>query len=267
MIKKYILLIIVALTLINCRTMSINQTAETLKPKELETTFSCDLGASFSEIGGFNFGMKLDQRIGLKENLEMQIRLESSVSSLIYYYPQIPNISNFLDVGIKAQVLNKSGHHLALLPFMGIYGGWSGSFNGSKYGMLGPDVGLKIIGSYDIDKKFGKEETNSIYYGLSMETKYNFLALNRTYEAIRSNYITPVAMPDFDLGVSLGWESKFKSKNNNYIVLRHEVCFSSSFLWSVYYNPYNGGFIGTNFENYIISLDYSVSIGGGYRVK
>jgi hypothetical protein len=178
--------------------------------------------------------------------------------AFFYYAPNPPGIYNYSEVALKYRFFNKNNHQLAIVPSIGLYGGWDAFYEFNQV-TLGPTTGLKFIGSYT----FQKDDRTSIYYGLSFLLKHNTYSLNYIGHSLDEMYPTPIPFFDVDMGLSFGWETKRKIKNKT-TIFYNEISFTTSLMTVVEYDPEFREIIESKVSYYVFTFAYSFSVGGRY---
>lgn len=184
------------------RTMGLNQTAETLDKREKETTFKGGIGAqAHLHIPAMILNLGFQHRVGLKENFELQLLLESSLI-ICPPYPHIPSVYSNADLLFKFRVFKGKRTQVALIPYIGI----SQSFDSMKSQPdVGPTLGLKAIFSHHF-KRAPEKRNLALFHGPTFEFNEQMI-LAPCFNAI--------------LGYSLGFELHKR------IVSRHEFNFNA----------------------------------------
>ena len=225
----YALLVLIAIFLLSCRTMSLNQTAENLKKGKGESLFTPNVGIFIYNpfllpyIGDAFINLGFQQRFGLTDSIELQFK-----SDLILMFP-LPEIIIFTDFGFKFNIYEKNKFNIAVIPYVGWF---AGDGNGP---INGPTTGFKFIIS-----GYNEKYKNSPYFGSIIQFKKDIL-----YNYYHENLL------DLELGLSIGFE-----KNKN-VITRNEFTISSNFSFN---HKSHSGFIG-------ISCAYTISVGGNYFLK
>ncbi|HBD93175.1 MAG: hypothetical protein A2015_01350 [Spirochaetes bacterium GWF1_31_7] len=231
----YALLVLIAIFLLSCRTMSLNQTAENLKKGKGESLFTPNVGGIFiynpspysmPYIGDAFISLGYQQRFGLTDLIELQFKHD-----IILMFP-LPEIISYTDFGVKFNLYEKDKFNIAIIPYSGWFGG-----NGNRP-ITGPTTGFKFLVSGYNDKF-----KNSPYFGSIIQFKKDivYFEYNQNYEYLF----------DLDLGLSFGCEI------NRKVITRHEFSISSNISFN---NNASLGLIG-------VSCAYNISVGGDYFFK
>jgi len=233
--------------------MMVNQTAETLKPKEKESTFYTGIGLglySLSPSLKFQFGYQ--QRFGLSDNIEFQFFLYNDID-----LAAIMHLSTTLKIAPKFRIYHNDKYDLSLLPSVGIYHVLEG-FMVTRY--LGPFTGLTIISSHKI-----KKDRLTIYYGLGAEVGESFLRMFDLLDNYQNRFENMVI--DLSLSTSFGLEVlKYP------LVTRHELGVTTSFdieknsfySYSSHYYDDSDDSDNIGIDRVLVTVYYGFSIGGRY---
>jgi hypothetical protein len=229
--KYYILMIFVVL--FGCRTLSLNQKAETIKKTEIEVSGTANVGAGHSFFTPYlityiYLSTGIQYRYGVSDNAEFQFKMDLNFNTPLYSYhklePYLPGGELYYENTFKLRSYKGLNSNFSFLPYFGILFGMDYAkvkYYGPSFGIT---TGLKLIGDY-----------KNFYYGFPMGVKFYPLA---TY------------YPEIEAGFSLGGEYIYK----DIFVLRNEF----SLLFGIMkFEP----------ESFTLTAAYSLAVGKRFSKK
>jgi hypothetical protein len=251
----------------SCRTMMLNQTAETLQAGSGESSFSLSGGVATNTLGtaGPYLQGGYRQRWGITGRVELQLVSDVNffmsihdVYDFVYLYARVN-----CDAGVKCKLFSIQGHTMALIPYAGIYGGF-GRWWFRPDGFLGPYAGVKWVGSY----RLARNSTVAFYYGLMFELSEDLLSLRHTIPAVSGGYQARAPLLDSNIGLVVGWQvykSITSKKEKKYLLsFYHELGCTVSLNSSTLYDPSTKTVIDAQLQPVAITAFYSFSMGSEY---
>jgi hypothetical protein len=221
--RNIFLFVILLFLLFNCRTLTLNQKADTLDKGEKEFAGTGDLGIGWAltaysmqdrvipYLPDIILSLGFQYRYGIKENLEYQFRTDH----FIYYQPTnyAPTTDIFFENAFKIRVHKSADTDFSLLPYFGIGSGWNPCKNVNSFSYYPPlylTVGIKFIGDY-----------KNFYYGFPIGLTYDFLNSNILYG--NKNFYLPDIVYGFAVGGEYIYHEKLVIRNEFAVTLDHQV--------------------------------------------
>ena len=138
------LCILFTIIFFSCRTMGLNQTAETLNNGEMESTFiggaGISMGSHSAYIPWFLLKTGFQQRFYIYDSIEIQLFILNEISIFPFYSDTsyIFFLSNYLKISPKFGLFKDQKSSVAMLPLIGVYN----QFYHNNFVYLGPTTGF-----------------------------------------------------------------------------------------------------------------------------
>lgn len=251
-----ILFVLSSIILPSCRTMGLRQTADTLPVKTKESIFF--LGAGFLQTfsSGLTINTGFQYRQGIKKKVEFQFNLSGNLFLIFPHRVIQPAVFLYTDFGAKLQILQYKNTYFSIIPYGGIFGGWS-PYARLSYGYLGLTTGFKLLAS----QNFKKKSLTALYWGLTTQIKENFMGFYYISPSLQHNYPASIPFFDFDFVLTIGLAQNFLTKKSVDVRLYHELGVGISFQTSFIYYPIDYSVDEFKILNPLFTIVYSFSVG------